>query len=238
VPGRDDGGGISGADPDFHRRDLWDAITQGDFPEWEPPGPRPDAGELLRRDRAGGVLHPERGARHRLHQRPAAAGPELLLPGHPAQAAGQPNFTYLPVNAPKCPMAHFQQDGHMAMANPAGRVNYEPNSWDPPGPREDPAAGFRTYPGGEGDQAGPKRRLRAESFADHYSQARQFLISQTETERQPPDRRVRVRAEQVRHGRDPHPDGGRAPQRGRGSGPLRGRRARPARAASGVASGP
>jgi catalase len=26
---------INGADPDFHRRDLWDAITTGDFPEWE-----------------------------------------------------------------------------------------------------------------------------------------------------------------------------------------------------------
>ncbi len=26
---------ISGADPDFHRRDLWEAIEQGDFPEWE-----------------------------------------------------------------------------------------------------------------------------------------------------------------------------------------------------------
>src|SRR5689334_3618242 len=26
---------INGADPDFHRRDLWDAITQGAFPEWE-----------------------------------------------------------------------------------------------------------------------------------------------------------------------------------------------------------
>lgn len=26
---------ISGADPDFHRRDLWDAIESGDFPEWE-----------------------------------------------------------------------------------------------------------------------------------------------------------------------------------------------------------
>jgi catalase len=97
---------------------------------------------------------------------------------------GSPNFTYLPVNAPKCPMAHFQQDGHMAMANPAGLANYEPNSWDPPGPREDPVAGFRTYPDGQGDEAGPKRRLRAESFADHYSQARRFLISQTGTERQ------------------------------------------------------
>lgn len=26
---------ISGLDPDFHRRDLWDAIENGDFPEWE-----------------------------------------------------------------------------------------------------------------------------------------------------------------------------------------------------------
>ena len=26
---------ISGADPDFHRRDLWEAIDSGDFPEWE-----------------------------------------------------------------------------------------------------------------------------------------------------------------------------------------------------------
>ena len=26
---------INGADPDFHRRDLWEAIEKGDFPEWE-----------------------------------------------------------------------------------------------------------------------------------------------------------------------------------------------------------
>jgi len=26
---------ISGYDPDFHRRDLWEAIENGDFPEWE-----------------------------------------------------------------------------------------------------------------------------------------------------------------------------------------------------------
>jgi hypothetical protein len=26
---------ISGKDPDFHRRDLWEAIEGGDFPEWE-----------------------------------------------------------------------------------------------------------------------------------------------------------------------------------------------------------
>jgi catalase len=26
---------INGADPDFHRRDLWTAIQMGDYPEWE-----------------------------------------------------------------------------------------------------------------------------------------------------------------------------------------------------------
>jgi catalase len=26
---------LNGADPDYHRRDLWNAIRNGDFPEWE-----------------------------------------------------------------------------------------------------------------------------------------------------------------------------------------------------------
>ena len=93
---------------------------------------------------------------------------------------GGPNFTHIPINAPKCPFAHFQQDGHMAMRNPVGRVNYQPNSWGE-GPRESPVKGFRHFPA---EEQGPKARLRPESFADHYSQARQFYISQT-----PPEQR-------------------------------------------------
>jgi len=38
---------------------------------------------------------------------------------------GSPNFSQLPVNGPKCPFAHFQQDGHMTMVNPVTRANYE-----------------------------------------------------------------------------------------------------------------
>jgi catalase len=78
-------------------------------------------------------------------------------------------------------MAHFQQDGHMAMRNPKGRANYEPNSWGPTqgGPREDPVSGFTSVPE---TADGPKQRVRSESFDDHYSQARQFLISQTPIE--------------------------------------------------------
>lgn len=69
----------------------------------------------------------------------------------------------------------------MAMRNPGGRANYEPNSWGPAqgGPREDPRHGFRSVPAPE---SGEKLRIRAELFADHYSQARQFYISQTPVE--------------------------------------------------------
>jgi catalase len=93
---------------------------------------------------------------------------------------GGPNFTHLPINAPKCPFANFQQDGHMAMINPKGRVNYEPNSFGSEGgPRESPQKGFQSFPAEEG---GTKQRVRSETFADHYSQARQFFISQTPIE--------------------------------------------------------
>jgi catalase len=76
---------------------------------------------------------------------------------------------------------NFQQDGHMAMRNPKGRVNYEPNSWGGAagGPRESQETGYRSYPAHED---GDKLRVRSETFADHYSQARQFYISQTRTE--------------------------------------------------------
>jgi catalase len=92
---------------------------------------------------------------------------------------GSPNFTHLPINAPKCPFANFQQDGHMAMRNPVGRANYEPNSWRADGgPRENPN-GVASF---AGEEDGLKLRVRSETFADHYSQARQFYISQTAVE--------------------------------------------------------
>lgn len=70
----------------------------------------------------------------------------------------------------------------MAMQNPVGRVNYEPNSRGATGgPRENPEAGFVSHPAVE---SGEKVRQRSESFADHFSQARQFFHSQTEIEQQ------------------------------------------------------
>jgi catalase len=89
---------------------------------------------------------------------------------------GSHNFHQIPVNAPKCPFANQQRDGHMQMAQPVGRVAYEPNSLSADSPRETPAKGFHSAAVPE---VGDKGRIRAASFADHYSQARQFYLSQT-----------------------------------------------------------
>ena len=68
----------------------------------------------------------------------------------------------------------------MAMHNPKGRANYEPNSWGAEGgPRENPVQGTVSY---AEDADGPKQRVRSETFADHYSQALQFYASQTDVE--------------------------------------------------------
>ncbi|EIZ79851.1 catalase [Novosphingobium sp. Rr 2-17] len=208
---------INGADPDFHRRDLWDAINSGDFPEWEL-GVQLfddefadsfdfdvlDATKLIPEElvpiRVVGRLVLDRVVDNFFAETEQVAfctqnvppgidfSNDPLLQGRnfsyldtQIKRLGGPNFTHIPINAPKCPMAHFQQDGHMAMTNPKGRVNYEPNSWGPiqGGPREDPARGFTSF----AEVAdGPKQRVRSESFADHYSQARQFFVSQTPIE--------------------------------------------------------
>ncbi len=101
---------------------------------------------------------------------------------------GTANFHQLPINAPKCPMTNFQRDGQMQMAVPTGRANYEPNSLSAggggeSGPRECPVTGFRSFMGRAAqDEQGAKLRIRPELFADHYSQARLFWVSQTSNE--------------------------------------------------------
>jgi catalase len=208
---------LNGADPDFHRRDLWDAIQRGDFPEWELglqlfdddfadqfPFDVLDATKIIPEEdvpirRVGRLVLDRVVDNFFAETEQVAFCTQNIVPGidftndpllqgrnfsyldTQVKRLGGPNFTYLPVNAPKCPFATFQQDGHMATQNPAGRANYEPNSWPGAegGPREDPAAGFRSFPAPEG---GAKRRVRAELFADHYSQARQFYVSQTVVE--------------------------------------------------------
>ena len=120
---------------------------------------------------------------HRLHQRPAAAGPQLLLPRHAAQAAREPNFTHSRSTRRSARSPTSSKTATWPCRTRSGRINYEPNSatGDERGPREDPASGFTSFPA---DDSGTKRRLRAETFADHYSQAGQFFRSQTAVEQQ------------------------------------------------------
>jgi catalase len=202
---------INGADPDFHRRDLWTAIQSGNFPEWELQfqmfdqsfadgfdfdilDPTKLIPEEMLPPVAVGRLVLDRMPQNFFAETEQVAfmtqnvppgidfSNDPLLQGRnfsyldtQLKRLGSPNFTHLPINAPKCPFHHFQQDGHMAMRNPVGHVNYQPNSFGE-GPRESPDLGFTTF--ADVDE-GPKRRMRAESFADHYSQARQFFVSQT-----------------------------------------------------------
>ncbi|MEO6628951.1 MAG: catalase [Aquihabitans sp.] len=209
---------INGADPDFHRRDMWNTIDQGHPVEWELgvqifDDDFADAFEFDVLDAT--KLIPEEiipvrpVGRMVLNQNvdnffaeteqvafctanvvrgidftndPLLQGRNFSYLDTQLKRLGSPNFAHIPVNAPRCPVANFQRDGHMTVTPPPkGRANYEPNSWSDGGPREDPERGFTSFPQAtEGD----KRRTRPESFADHFSQARQFFASQQPVEQQ------------------------------------------------------
>lgn len=212
---------IAGADPDFQRRDLFERIDRGDYPEWElgvqlfdeefansQPYDVLDATKIIPEE----VLPVRIVGRMVLDRYPdnffaeteqAAFVPSHVVPGigfsndpllqgrlfsytdTQLSRLGSVNFHQLPINSAKgraaaagCPFMNQQRDGHMQMAVPKGRANYEPNSLaragEEAGAREDPAKGYKTYPS---EEQGQKLRIRPESFADHYSQARLFFRS-------------------------------------------------------------
>ena len=202
---------ISGADQDFHRRDMFEAIQSGNFPEWEfavqlfteedaarfsfdhldPTKLIPE--ELVPIQVIGRMVLDRWPNNFFAETEQVAYCPSHIVPGidfsndpllqgrlfsyldTQLSRLGSANFHQIPVNAPKCPFANHQRDGHMQMAQPTGRVAYEPNSLSDNSPRETPS-GFHSA---VVEESGEKGRIRAESFADHYSQARQFYISQT-----------------------------------------------------------
>ena len=208
---------INGADPDFHRRDLWDAIQGGDYPQW-------DLGVQLFDDEMADSFDfdildatkiiPEELVPLRTIGRmtlnrvvdnvfdeteqvafctqnvvrgidftndPLLQGRNFSYLDTQLKRLGSPNFTQIPINAPRCPVANFQRDGHMQMAQHKGTGNYEPNTFagENRGSRASVEQGYQTV---ARQVSGPTRRVRAESFADHYTQARQFFLSQSEVE--------------------------------------------------------
>ncbi len=200
---------LQAADNDFHRRDLFEAIQRGDFPEWEL------AVQLFTEEEAEAFpfdhldptkIIPESMVPLKVIGRmvldrwpdnffaeteqvafcPANVPPGIDFSNDPLLQGrlfsyldtqlirlGGPNFHQIPVNAPKCPFANHQRDGHMQMQVPKGRVAYDPSSLEDDSPRET-RAGFRSHATADD---GRKGRTRAASFADHYSQARAFFRS-------------------------------------------------------------
>jgi catalase len=214
---------LQAADNDYHRRDLWESINSGNFPEWELgiqafdqefadklPYDVLDSTKLIPEE----VLPVRMVGRMVLDRNPdnffaeteqVAYCPANIVPGidftndpllqgrlfsyldTQKSRLGTANFHQLPINAPKCPVMNFQRDGQMQMNVPKGRASYEPNSLnlhgEEAGPRECPITGFSTVPGrAEDEEQGDKLRVRAKLFADHYSQARLFWKSMTESE--------------------------------------------------------
>jgi len=214
---------IAGADPDFHRRDLFEAIDAGDYPAWDlgvqvfdedwaaqQPYDVLDATKLIPEDDIPveiiGRMTLNRNVDNFFAETEQVAFlPSNIIPGidfsndpllqgrlfsyldTQKSRLGTTNFHQIPVNAPKCPFHNFQRDGLMQTLVPTGRANYEPNSLaeanEDGGPRACPETGFSSFPiTGERSDASQKLRIRAELFADHYSQARLFYRSQTENE--------------------------------------------------------
>ena len=213
---------IAGADNDYHRRDLFEAIDAGAFPEWQlglqifdeefaaaQPYDVLDATKLIPEEvlplTIVGRMVLDRNVDNFFAETeqvaflPSNVPPGIDFSNDPLlqgrlfsyldtqkSRLGTSNFHQIPINAPKCPFGNFQRDGMMQMMVPRGRANYEPNSLsehgEDGGPRETGDA-FATFAeNDERNDASDKLRIRAESFADHYSQARLFYRSQTAIE--------------------------------------------------------
>ena len=210
---------ISGADPDFHRRDLWEAIEAGAFPEYElalqifseedaenfsfdvldatkiiPEElvPLVPVGRLvLNRNPDNFFAETEQVAFCVAHVVPGIDfSNDPLLAGRihsyvdtQISRLGGPNFHEIPINAPVAQVHNNQREGMHRQAIHRGRVSYEPNSLAGGCPFQAGSMGFMSF----AEKLEPhahKIRGNPEKFADHYTQAKLFFDSQTQTEQQ------------------------------------------------------
>ena len=177
---------ISAADPDFHRRDLWETIDGGDTVEFElgvqlftekeadkfefdvldPTKLVPE--ELVPIKMIGKMVLDRNPDNFFAETEQVAFCVANVVPGidfsndplmqgrlfsyldTQLKRLGGPNFHQIPINAPKCPYANLQRDGHMQVHVPKGRVNYEPNSLDPRRPARSPGTGLPFVRGARG----------------------------------------------------------------------------------------
>lgn len=207
---------IQGKDPDFHRRDLWEAIDRGQYPEWElgvqlvPEEDehafdfdlldatklipeervpvRPIGRMVLDRNPDNFFAETEQVAFHTAH-----VVPGIDFTNDPLLQArnfsyldtqllrlGGSNFQQIPVNRPLAQVSNNQRDGFAQHRVHRGRTAYYPNSLGGGCPALADAGVYRHY---TEKVEGAKIRKRAGSFQDHYSQARLFLHSLADWER-------------------------------------------------------
>ncbi len=208
---------VAGRDPDYNRRDLWEAIEDGDFPEWElgvqlvperdehafdfdlldptkiipeeQVPVRPVGRLVLDRNPDNFFAETEQVAFHL-----GNAVPGIDFTDDPLLQArlfsyldtqlirlGGPNFTQLPVNRPVAPVRDHQVDGYHQTEIPRTRATYHPNSLAGGCPALSGEGAYVHYPE---HVDGDKIRKRAESFADHYSQATLFWNSMSGWEKE------------------------------------------------------
>jgi catalase len=206
---------LGGADPDFHRRDLWEAIEAGNFPQWElalqvfteeqadefgfdvldPTKLVPEelvplmpVGRMvLNRNPDNFFSETEQVAFCTAHIVPGIDfSNDPLLQGRihsyldtQLTRLGGPNFHEIPINSPVAPVHNNQRDGMHRQAIHRGRVAYEPNSLAGGCPFQTGRMGFTSFPERIAED---KVRGKPELFADHYSQATLFWLSQSPAE--------------------------------------------------------
>jgi catalase len=211
---------VNGFDPDFHRRDLADAIEGGHCPRWElglqimPDtedetfegidllDPTKLVPEELAPVRTVGLLTLDRNPENYFAETEQVAfHPGHLVPGIDVtddpllqgrlfsyldtqiSRLGGPNFSQLPINRPRCPVNDMFRDGMHQSAVHSGVAPYKPNSLD----GGNPASATDEHALGDLPQKvaeSVRQRRSPESFEDHFSQARMFWRSLSETERQ------------------------------------------------------
>lgn len=206
---------VAGKDPDFNRRDLWEAIEAGQYPEWElgvqlvPESDefnfefdlldatkiipeeqvpvRPVGKMVLNRNPDNFFAETEQVAFHTANVVPGidfTNDPLLQFRNFSYLDTqlirlGGPNFAQLPVNRPVADVHTNQHDGYGQFAIPKGRSSYFKNTIGGGCPALADEDVFRHY---TEKIDGHKIRQRAESFKDHYSQARMFWKSMSPVE--------------------------------------------------------
>jgi catalase len=209
---------LGGIDPDFHRRDLWQSIELGTFPEWdfgvqvfpdtedqmfegidlldptklvpEELAPVEIIGRLtLNRNPANYFSETEQVAFCTSHvprgidftDDPLLQARNFSYLDTQLTRLGGPNFDQLPINRPHSPVNTTQRDGFGQQAVAEGIAAYNPN----------PLGGGCPFPAGiEGyvhvprSVAGPRLRVRAQSFSDHFTQATLFWESMSPPEQE------------------------------------------------------